>query len=143
MSAGDRVMVDDASADATVTAGWALYQWISAGTWRKIAEQESIDVSVAANTNLSYVASATQGVVNSDTGNDATIPAANSTNAGLMVPAQFNQLGFLTVTASTNLDTLRNASHAAVTVAGSSATNPITLSGQELSFSIASLTAAP
>jgi len=143
LSAGDRVMVDNATGDATVIAGWALYQWLSAGVWRKIAEQESIDVTVAAATNLAYVAGATNGTVTSDTGNDATIPAADGTNAGLMVPSQFNKLGHLSVTAATNLDAMRTASHAAVTTAGTAATNPIVVNGQELSFNIANLTAAP
>lgn len=143
MSVGDRVMVDDATADATVSSGWALYQWLSSGTWRKIAEQESLDVSVAANTNLAYSPGATNGVVTSDTGTDATIPAADGTNAGLMVPAQFNKLANITVTAATDLDAIRSASHAAVTTAGSASTNPITVSGQQLNFSIANLTSAP
>ena len=43
-------------------------------------------------TNLAYTASATQGVVTSDTGSDATIPAADGTNAGLMLPAQVTKL---------------------------------------------------
>lgn len=37
--------------------------------------------------NLSYTASPTQGLVTSD-GTDATIPAANGTNAGLLLPAE-------------------------------------------------------
>lgn len=143
MSAGDRVMVDDASADATVTTGWALYQWLSTGVWRKIAEQESLDITVGGATNLSYSAGPTNGVVTSDTGTDATIPAADGTNAGLMVPAQFNKLGFITVTGAINLDTIASASHAAVTLGGSASTNPLTLSGQQLGFSIANLTSAP
>lgn len=143
MSAGDRVMVDDASADATVTTGWALYQWLSTGVWRKIAEQESLDITVGGATNLTYSAGPTNGVVTSDTGTDATIPAADGTNAGLMVPAQFNKLGFITVTGAVNLDTLAAASHAAVTLAGSASTNPLTLTGQTLGFSIANLTSAP
>jgi hypothetical protein len=143
MSAGDRVMVDDASADATVDTGWALYQWLSSGTWRKIAEQESLDLTVGGNTNLAYSASATNGVVTSDTGTDATIPAADGTNAGLMVPAQFNKLGHISITQAVDLDALETASHAAVTLAGSASTNPLTLSGQQLGFSIANLTSAP
>lgn len=143
MSVGDRVMVDDASADVTVTSGWALYQWLSSGVWRKIAEQESLDISVGGETNLAYSPGAANGVVTSDTGTDATIPAGDGTNAGLLVPAQFNKLGFLTVTDGTNLDTIRTASHAAVTLAGSANTNPLTLSGQMLGFSIANLTSAP
>jgi hypothetical protein len=41
-------------------------------------------------TNLSYIASASNGVVVSDTGIDATLPLVNSTNAGLATPAMFN-----------------------------------------------------
>lgn len=143
MSTGDRVMVDDATADGTVATGWALYQWLSSGVWRKIAKEESLDITVGGATNLAYSAGATNGVVTSDTGTDATIPAADGANAGLMTPAQFNKLGFLTVTAATNLDNIRVASHAAVTLAGSGSTNPLTLTGQEVGFSIANLTSAP
>lgn len=143
LSAGDRVMVDDATGDATVTAGWALYQWLASNTWRKIAEQESLDITVGGATNLAYSPGATNGVVTSDTGTDATIPAADGTNAGLMVPSQFNKLGNITVTAATDLDAIRTASHAAVTLAGSASTNPLTLSGQQIGFSIANLTSAP
>jgi len=50
-------------------------------------------------TNLSYTASATQGVVVSDTGNDATIPAATTENAGLLLPAG---LTVLSATSGTN-----------------------------------------
>lgn len=143
MSVGDRVMVDDATADATVTSGWALYQWLSSGVWRKIAEAESLDITVGGATNLSYSPGATNGVVTSDTGTDATIPAADGTNAGLMVPAQFNKLANIAVTQPVDLDAMESSSHAAVTLAGSASTNPLTLSGQQLGFSIANLTSAP
>jgi len=143
LSAGDTVMVDSAIADGTVTLGWALYQWISAGVWRKIAEEESLDITVGGATNLTYTASATNGIVISDTGTDAIVPAGDGTNAGLLVPAQFNKLGYLTVTSATDLDAIRTANHAAATTAGSASTNPIVLSGQQLSFSIANLTTAP
>jgi len=143
MSMGDRVMVDDASADTTVDAGWALYQWISSGNWRKIAEEESLDITVGGATNLAYSPSATNGVVTSDTGTDATIPAGDGTNAGLLVPAQFNKLGYITVTQAVDLDAIETASHAAVTLGGSASTNPLTISGQQLNFSIANLTSAP
>ncbi len=143
MSTGDRVMVDDATGDATVATGWALYQWLSSGVWRKIAEQESLDITVGGATNLSYSPGATNGVVTSDTGTDATIPAADGTNAGLLLPVQFTKLGNLTITAPTDLDAIRSASHAAVTLAGSASTNPLTLTGQQVGFSIANLTSAP
>ena len=143
LSLGDVVKVNDATADGSVTTGWALYQWLGTATWSKIAEEESLDISVGGATNLSYSASATNGVVTSDTGSDATIPAANGTNAGLLVPAQFDKLAFVTVTGAINLDNILAASHAAVTTSGSASSNPITVSGQALSFSIANLTAAP
>lgn len=42
--------------------------------------------------NLAYTASATQGVVTNSAGNNATIPAATTTNAGLMLPAEKTKL---------------------------------------------------
>jgi hypothetical protein len=143
MSAGDRVMVDDATGDATVTAGWALYQWLGSGVWRKIAEQESLDITVGGATNLTFTPGATSGTVVSDTGTDAIIPAVDGTNAGLMLPAHKTKVDFITVTAPRDLDALAAASHAAVTLAGSASTNPLTIAGQQLGFSISALTAAP
>lgn len=161
LSIGDRVMVDDATADATVAAGWAIYQWLASNTWRKIAEQESLDITVGGATNLGYTAGPTQGIVTSDTGADATIPGVDGANAGLMLPAHKAKLDFLTVTAAfdadatkaklafiavtqaVDLDAIEAASHAAVTTAGSAATNPIVATGQSLSFNIAGLTSAP
>ena len=46
----------------------------------------------AGTTNLSYTASPTQGIVSSDTGTDATIPLADSTNAGLLEPSKYTIL---------------------------------------------------
>jgi hypothetical protein len=161
MSVGDRVMVDDATGDGTVTAGWAAYQWLSSGVWRKISEQESLDVTVGGVTNLAYTAGATQGIVTSDTGADAILPGVDAVNAGLMLPAHKAKLDFLTVTAAfdvdaakaklahisvtqaVDLDAIEAASHAAVTTAGTGATNPIVATGQSLSFNIAGLTSAP
>lgn len=141
ISTGDRVFVVDATGDATVSSGWAIYQWHS-GAWTKVGEAEGLDI-IAGGADLSYTASATQGVVVSSTGTDATIPAANGTNAGLMVPAQVNKVGYLTVTAATDLDAMRTASHAAASLAGTTNNNPLTLTGQTLGFSISQLTAAP
>lgn len=161
LSVGDRVMVDDATADGTVVAGWALYMWLASNTWRKMAEQESLDITVGGATNLTYSASPVQGIVVSDTGSDATIPAVDAVNAGLMLPAQKAKIDFLTVTAAfdadaakaklahisvsqaVDLDAIEAASHAAVTTAGTAATNPIVATGQVLSFNIAGLTTAP
>ena len=59
-------------------------------------------------TNLSYTASPTNGVVNSDTGTDATIPLASGTNAGLMAPTQFTKLSNINVTQVVDLDTIES-----------------------------------
>lgn len=50
---------------------------------------------ITGTTNLNYVPSPSDGQVTSDTGTDATIPAATGTNAGLMTPAQVTQLAGL------------------------------------------------
>jgi hypothetical protein len=141
ITTGDIAFVVDATGDATVTAGWAVYMWQGAA-WGKISEQESIDV-VSGGTDLTYTASPTNGVVNSSTGTDATIPLGTGTNAGLLSPAQFTKLGHVSVTQAVDLDAVEAASHAAVTTAGSANSNPIVVTGQALSFSISNLTAAP
>lgn len=47
------------------------------------------------NTNLTYAASPTQGVVESDTGTDAVIPPADIVNAGLMRPVEHLKVGLI------------------------------------------------
>lgn len=142
VSIGDRVFVVDATGDATVGTGWAIYVYRASSTWTKMAEQEGLDV-VVGGANLGYTSGASNGVVTSSTGSSATLPLATAAIAGLETPASFTKLGFITVTAATDLDALRTASHAAVTLTGSTATNPLTISGQALGFSIVNLTTAP
>lgn len=59
-------------------------------------------------TNLGATLSPTQTVITSDTGTDATIPAADSTNAGVMTKDMFDKLGGITdgadVTNATNVE---------------------------------------
>ena len=141
LTTGDRVFVLDATGDATVSTGWAIYVW-RGSAFTKVAEQEGLDV-VAGGADLSYTAAPTQGTVVSSSGADAVIPAVDGTNAGLMLPAHKAKVDHLTVTAATNLDAMRTASHAAATLAGSTNTNPLTLTGQQLGFSISNLTLAP
>jgi len=52
-------------------------------TANSYVQKTYVDGLVGGATNLSYTPSATNGVVNSDTGTDATIPLGNGTNAGL------------------------------------------------------------
>jgi len=86
--AGDKVFVTDASADATVTAGWAIYRVQS--TWPnvflKMAEQESLDVTIVANLSAG-VNDATSYEIAIDTGTNVIIPVATTTLAGLMSAA--------------------------------------------------------
>jgi hypothetical protein len=142
LSVGDRVLVNDATGDATVSTGWAIYVYRAPATWTKMAESEGLDV-VIGGCDLSYTSGAGNGIVVSSNGADATVPAATAAIAGLMVPAQFNKLAFLSVTGATDLDAIRAASHAAATTSGSASTNPVTISGQAIGFSIANLTTAP
>lgn len=142
LSVGDRIFVNDATGDATVGSGWAIYVYRSLGVYTKVAEQEGLDVVVGA-ANLTYTAGATNGIVVSSTGTDATLPAATATDAGLMLPAQFSKLLNIAITQAVDLDAVEAASHAAVTTAGTAATNPIVVAGQALNFSIANLATAP
>jgi hypothetical protein len=141
LSLGDQIYVTDATADATVITGWAIYRYNGSG-FTKVLEQEGIDA-VSASANLAYAAGPVSGSIANSNGTGFAIPSVDGTNAGLALPAHKTKLDFLTVTSATNLDNMRNASHAAVTLAGSASTNPITLSGQQLGFSIAGLAAAP
>lgn len=53
-------------------------------------------------TNLSYTASSTNGIVNSDTGTDATLPAGSTINASLMLPADKTKLNGIATGATAN-----------------------------------------
>lgn len=152
---------------------WARYQSVSAGatgadvTWIKIADQDALASGLGA-TNLSYTPSSSNGLVTNTAGDDATIPIADTTNAGLLSPSDFLTLSrisltesidldaiklnlnqsktktdFLTVSSNINLDVLSAASHDAVSLAGTSSSNPITISGQQLGFDIGALDPAP
>lgn len=129
IKAGDRIFVTDATADATVDAGWAVYRVVSISpdVFEKIQEQESLDLVITAATDLSYTPSPGQGTVVSSTGNDAVIPLADATNAGLMSPGAFNNI------------------HVPALAGLTAATNPVNVNGanQQITFGIAQLTPLP
>lgn len=142
VSLGDRVRVLDATGDATVNTGWAIYSYTNPG-WLKIAEQEGIDVAGVAS-NLAYVASGAGGTVTNSNGSGFSLPLADgATNAGLMTPAQFTKLSNITISGAVNLDTIATKAHDPVTLAGNATNNPLTLNGQQLGFNIASLAVLP
>lgn len=125
---GDRVFVTDATADADVDSGWAVYrvQSIEPVVYQKVQEQESLDITVTA-ANLSYIPASGQGTIANSQGNDAIIPLADSTNAGLASPAMFNN------------------QHSPATSALTAAVNPVTVDevSQTVGFSISQLDPLP
>jgi len=87
----------------------------------------TVDIAATAGTtNLSYTASSTNGIIVCDTGSDATIPAADGTNAGLMLPAQFTKLSNISITQPVDLDALE-ADVADLTTLSGVASNATTL----------------
>lgn len=126
LNEGDRVFVTDASADATVDAGWAVYRF-NGTNYEKIQEQESMDLVIQASTNLGITQTGASITITNDTGTDAVIPLADGTNAGLMSPTQFNN------------------QHVPVVMGLTTASNPLNIvpATQELTFGITQLTALP
>jgi hypothetical protein len=58
----------------------------------------NLNISTTGVTNLTYTASPTNGIVNSDTGTDAILPLSTNTNAGLLSPAEHIQLAGISTT---------------------------------------------
>lgn len=91
---GDKVFVVDASADTTVTSGWAIYRYAGTGVsgayvdgdFLKITEQEALDVALVVNLSQGTVDGTTFEVA-IDTGTNVTITSATATDAGLMSAA--------------------------------------------------------
>lgn len=100
------------------------------GTNGQVLTSDGTDVSwvtpSSGATNLGYTASPTNGTVTSDTGTDATLSLADVTNAGLLAPADFTKLGYLTATGAVNLDNLGTAAFLDV---GTSASQVVQLDG--------------
>lgn len=99
---------DGDTADVYLQTAEILEKWAYDGTsWSKVI---SIDLS-AAIVNLGYTASATDGTVTNTVGNDATVPAATASLAGLILPAEKTQIATNTTDIS-NLETLSGVSGA-------------------------------
>lgn len=143
MSIGDTAMCADASGDPTVTVGWAIYQY-NGTAWIKISEQESLDV-VVPDTDLSNTPTPTNITVHSSTGNDTILPLGTAVNSGLLAPADFTKLQFITVTGAVDLDELWLKRHVKAVPDGAATDNPINIDAvtQVVQFNIAQLTALP
>lgn len=129
LKVGDRVFVTSAVGDATVASGWAIYRVssIDPNVFAKVQEQESMDVSITAATNLSATVSAASIIIASDTGTDATIPLATGTLAGLASPSMFTN------------------EHVKALAGLTAASNPINVNSatQAITFGITQLTSLP
>ena len=81
---------------------------------------------------LSVTPSPTGVAIEITTGDNTNIPLANATNAGLLNPARFTTLNYITATGSVNLDDL-NATMVSATAAsdGTSGRIPAPLTGQQ------------
>ena len=66
---------------------------IGANTWILTITNYASNQSGGGATDLGYTPSATNGIVTSSTGTDATLTLADGTNAGLLAPADFTKLG--------------------------------------------------
>ncbi len=126
---------------------WARYQItaVTDGAWAtstsvKVGDQDWTGTGAV---NLGYTAAPTQGTITNTNGTASVIPLATGVNAGLLAPAEKTKLGNIAVTQAVDLDALETASHAAATLAGAATTNPLTLAGQQIGFSIAQLAVAP
>lgn len=127
---GDRVFIADASGDSSVDSGYAGYRIDSIGpiTVTKMYEQESMDIVVTGGTtNLDYTPSAASGTITNDNGDNAVIPLADGTNAGLMSPAAFQNV------------------HPPASAGLTSAANPVVINGgnQQVTFNITQLDSLP
>jgi len=128
LNVGDRVFVVDASADASVDSGWAVYRVSSTGPYvfDKIQEQESLDISVSGS-DLGYTAAPGQGTVTNTGGTNSILPLASAINAGLMPPAMFAN------------------NHGAASSGLTPATNPVVVNAgnQQVTFNVTQLATLP
>lgn len=103
----------------------------------------SIMASGSGTTDLGITKSSTTNIITSSTGTDATITAANVTNAGLMIPAQFTKLSYITVTQAVDLDSMESDINDLTTLTGvaSNATHLGTFTGTTIADSVTVKTA--
>jgi len=99
-----------------------LEKWVHNGTVWSLA----YTLAAGGGADLAYTASPTNGIVTSSTGTNATISLATGTNAGLLAPAAFDKLGFISITQAVNLDTIESTQNSLVTLSGVS-TGSLTL----------------
>jgi len=126
LSPGDQAYVTDASADATVDAGAALYVYDGAA-WNKIAEFESLDLSVQnfADTDLTLTGARTHDMASNN---------VSYTNAGQISMTDGTDTKTDSVTTSWFSDGTNTANYGKTTASISNGTNTTTIDSSEASF---------
>ena len=117
-------VVDVAASDVSV----AVQNGITSSDVQAALEELQSEIGAATgSTDLDYVASATDGVVSSTTGTNATIPAGSTTNASLMLPGDKTKLNGIPSNASkSDLAYTAGATNGIVTnTGGANATLPV------------------
>lgn len=97
------------TADVNLSSG-RVEKWVfTSNSWSKSFTIDYNDV-----TNLAWVAGTSGAVIESSTGNNAIVPAVNSSKAGLMLPAHKGKLDFISVTQDVDLDQIESYANTAV-----------------------------
>lgn len=93
-------------------------------------------------TNLTATLSATSVIINSDTGSDATIPAADTTNAGVMTKAMFDKLATIATSADvTSATNIGSSVHGAANKTAPVGADEIAIMDSAASYSLKRMTA--
>jgi len=103
MSAADKTKLDGIASGAEVN---VQSDWDATSGDGLILNKPTIPSGI---TDLSYTAAPTEGTVESSTGTDATLPLANSTNAGLLSPSDKTKLDGIAAGAEVNVNADWNA----------------------------------
>lgn len=77
-----------------------------------------IYLSAASTVNLGFTQSAANVTITNTAGTDVIIPLGDGTNAGLLDPADFTKLSFITITQAVNLDTVESQQDSLINLSG-------------------------
>lgn len=113
---GDYLLFDGTGLNTITDATTSDFVVITKGTSSRKTTIANLLALGGSATNLSYTSSATTGIVNSDTGNDATIPASTQSIAGLMTAADKLKLDLSTTVTTFSYFNMAAANHCKLNV---------------------------